>query len=196
MNMKYDVAIVLGTGIRKDGTLPESCVVNVKKAVELYRQKQVAKLVFSGKWAWNCIYIPPFTEAHAMKLIAKSHGVPENDILVEDDSVTVASGLCNVKEKYLIPNSYKSIAVICISDVLKERFELNLYMILGPEYAYEIIMSPSVYTPEKYQELKDIETKKMVEARKFFENIVPGDHSTIYLLGMDDINKKLKQNEH
>lgn len=191
--MKFDAVIVLGTGIKQDGQLPDSSIRNIKRAVELYKNRHTQKLILAGKWAWNCKYTPRLTEAAAMRLVALNRGIPAVDILIEDQSSTIGSNLCNVKEKILIPNNFKNIALICISDVIKERMELNLKMILGPDYTCEVIMAESSYTPEKYEELKMIESKKMPEALKFYSNITPGDHETIYRLGEEDIKRKLQE---
>jgi hypothetical protein len=192
--MKYDVAIVLGTGIKKNGTLPDSCLSNLKTAIKLYKDKTVSKLVFSGKWAWNCKFTPELTEAEAMKQIAISRGVPETDIFVDDKSFTTVSNLCHVKEGILIPNNFANVILVCISDIVKERNEYNLKMVLGPEYTYEIVMSDSVYSPEKYEELKAIEAEKMIDCKNFYIDITPGDHQTIlkrseYDLQTNYINK-------
>lgn len=187
--MTYDVAIVLGTGIKKDGSLPDSCLSNLKTAIKLYKDKSVGKLIFSGKWAWNCIFTPPTTEAVAMKQIALSRGVPEADILIEDESVTTVSNLCHLKEKLLIPNNFKSVILVCISDLVKERNEYNLKMVLGPDYTYEIVLADSVYTPEKYQELKTIEADKLIDCKNFYIDITPGDHQTILKKSEDDLKK-------
>jgi hypothetical protein len=195
--MIYDAAMVLGTGIKKDGTLPDSCLSNLKTAIKLYKDKSVSKLIFSGKWAWNCIFTPPITEAQAMKQIAIARNVPETDIYVEDESLTTVSNLCNLKEKILIPNNYKSVALICISDLVKERNEYNLKMVLGPDYTYEIVLADSVYDPAKYQELKAIEADKLIDCKNFYIDIAPGDHLAILKKSEDDlqknyINKKVK----
>lgn len=187
--MKYDVAIVLGTGIKKNGTLPDSCLSNLKTAIKLYKDKTVSKLVFSGKWAWNCKFTPELTEAQAMQQIAISRGVPEVDILIEDKSFTTVSNLCLVKEDILIPNSFTSVMLICISDIVRERNEYNLKMILGPEYTYEIVMSDSVYSPEKYEELKNIESEKIIDCKNFYIDITPGDHQNILKRSEYDLQK-------
>jgi len=195
--MIYDVAIVLGTGIKKDGSLPDSCLSNLKTAISLYKDKSVGKLIFSGKWAWNCIFTPPLTEAAAMKQIAMSRNVPESDIFFEDESITTFSNLCNIKEKILIPNNFKKIALICISDIVKERNDINLKNVLGPDYTYEIVMADSVYTPEKHKELSLIEAEKLIDCKNFYIDITPGDHLTILKKSEEDlqknyINKKVK----
>src|SRR3989339_425536 len=187
--MKHDVAIVLGTGIRQDGVLPDSCISNVKTAIKLYQNHEIKKLIFSGKWAWNCKYTPPITEAEAMRQIAITSSVPTTDIFIDNQGITTGSNLCMVKERILIPNDYKKVVLVCISDVIQQRMELNLKMILGPDFFYDILTAQSFYTPEKYQELGASEARKLAEAQKFFENITPGDHQTIYRLGLADIER-------
>lgn len=187
--MNYDVAIVLGTGIKQDGTLPDSCLSNLKTAIKLYKDKTVSKLIFSGRWAWNCKFTPPFTEAQAMKQIAIARNVPEVDIYIEDKSSTTVSNLCNIKENILIPNNLKNVILVCISDIIKDRNEYNLKMVLGPDYNYQIIMSDSVYSPEKYNELKIIEADKLIDCKNFYIDITPGDHQTILQKSEEDLQK-------
>lgn len=189
--MKFDVVIVLGTGIKQDGLLPQSSLQNVKCAVDLYKNKHTSKLLFSGKWAWNCKYTPRLTEAAAMRLVALNRGIPVVDVLIEESGVTPVSNLCAVKENILIPQNYKNIALICISDIIKDRMEYNLKMVLGPDYSYEIIMAESSYPPEKYAELKESEIKKMAECVKFYNDITPGDHHTILNLAQEELRPKL-----
>jgi|GEM_PF-1689102 len=193
--MTYDVAIVLGTGIKKDGSLPDSCLSNLKTAIKLYKDKSVSKLIFSGKWAWNVVFTPPVTEAMAMKQIAVSRNVPETDIFIEDNSVTTVSNLCNIKEKILIPNNFKNVALICISDLVKDRNEYNLKMVLGPDYTYEIVLADSVYDPAKYQELKAIEADKLIDCKNFYIDITPGDHLTIQKKSDEDLKKNYINNK-
>lgn len=191
--MKFDAVIVLGTGIKQDGQLPQSSIQNLKRAVELYKNKHTQKLILAGKWAWNCKYNPRLTEAAAMRLVALNRGIPNIDIIKEETGTSLISNLCAIKENILTPNNFKNIAIVCISDIIKERMEFNLQMVLGPDYTFEVIMAESSYTPEMYEELKTSEIKKMAEATKFFENITPGDHKLINELGIADIQKKLTQ---
>lgn len=187
--MTSDVAIVLGTGIKKDGSLPESCLSNVKTAVKLYQDKQVSKLIFSGKWAWNCIYTPPFTEAQAMKNLTLTLGVPESDIFTEDESVTTVSNLCNLKQNILIPNNFTSVTLVCISEVIRPRNEYNLKMVLGPDYTYDIVLAPSDYQPEFLDELARKEADKLIDCKNFYIDVTPGDHQTIKKLSDFDLQK-------
>lgn len=189
--MKFDAVVVLGTGIKQDGQLPQSSIQNLKRAVELYKNKHTQKLILAGKWAWNCKYIPRLTEAAAMRLVALNRGIPAVDIIKEETGTTTVSNLVAIKENILIPQNCKNIAIVCISDIIKERMEYNLKMVLGPEYTYEIIMAESSYTPEMYQELKTSEIKKMSDCINFYKDLVPGDHQTILKLAEAELKDKL-----
>jgi len=188
-NTKSAAAIIVGTGIRKDGVLPDSCVANLTTAIDLYQKQQISKIIVSGKWAWNCKFTPPLTEASAMKKYLLSKQIPEEDIFVEDNSVTTVSNLCQIKKDILIPNNFRSVIFISACDILQERNEYNLRMILGPNYNYQIINSDFSYPPQLYQELVAKESQKIIDCKNFYVNITPGDHQTIYKLAMDDLNK-------
>ncbi|HOZ81184.1 MAG TPA: YdcF family protein, partial [Candidatus Woesebacteria bacterium] len=187
--MKFDVALVLGTGIKQNGTLPDSCLANVNYAIELYQNKEVGKIIFSGKWAWNCKYQPPFTEALAMKRYALSKGIPDTDILIQDNAVTTVANLCDVKNNILIPRNYKSLIFISANDILKVRNQYNLEMVLGPDYTYEIRLSNFSYPPEITAELSAKESQKIIDCQKFFHGITPGDHELIAQLAQVDLDK-------
>lgn len=187
--MKFDAALVLGTGIKQDGTLPDSSLANVDTAVLLYQNHEVSKLIFSGKWAWNCKYEPPFTEAAAMKQYALKKGVPESDILTDDTAVTTVSNLCSVKEKILIPQDLKKIIFVSANEILKVRNSYNLEMVLGPDFTFEIRLSNFKYPPEIAAELIAKESQKIADCQKFFHGITPGDHELISQLAQVDLDK-------
>lgn len=189
--MTYDVALVLGTGIKQNGTLPDSCISNVKTAVSLYKNKEVSKLVFAGKWAWNCKYNPPTTEAGAMKQLALSLGVLEADIFIEDESVTTVSNICHVKSKILLPNNFKSLLLVCSNSVQKPRNLYNLEMVLGPEFTFDVKLTDFVYPPHIEAELSAKESQKITEAQKFYHGVTAGDHELILQFAKIDLDKKI-----
>jgi len=194
--MTYDAAIILGTGIKQNGQLPDSSLANINTAVSLYKNKAVGKLIFAGKWAWNCKYQPPMTEAQAMKDYALKIGIPESDIFTEEESVTTVSSLCLVKEKILIPQNFTSVILISTNEILKIRNLYNLEMVLGPEYTYDIKISNFVYPPEITAELTAKETQKIAEAQKFFHRLTPGDHKTIPQLAQADLDNMIQKREN
>jgi vancomycin permeability regulator SanA len=73
-----DVALVLGAGIRPDGTPTAVLQARVMTAADLYRRGAVRKLVMSGDNS-RAIY----DEVTAMKAAAVKAGVPSQDILLD-----------------------------------------------------------------------------------------------------------------
>lgn len=192
--MKSDIVIVLGSGIKEDGTLPESSIRNVSKAVSILQSGDSNYIAFCGKWAWNYKYTPPLTEAEAMRDLAISMGVSPNKIYIEKESVTTVSNLCMAKQKILIPNNLKKITLIVINDIFKKRNEYNLKMVLGPNYEYEIVSSqlPNSIPPIT----QELENQKLKDCISFYQGITPGDDEAIYKLSQEDlyhnyINKQL-----
>lgn len=76
---KADIAIVLGTTVKKDGTLSPWLQGRVDAALYLYRNKQVKKIFVSGG-----IFPGHRPEGDAMKEYLLKHGVPANDVIADN----------------------------------------------------------------------------------------------------------------
>ncbi len=75
---KADIAIVLGNKVNKDGALSKRLKARLDKSIELYFNKQVDHLLFSG-----AIGKEGLSEAHIMKDYAIKNGVLNNHILLD-----------------------------------------------------------------------------------------------------------------
>ena len=186
--MKYDVLLVLGTGIRADGTLPESAESLARKAVELIKQGAAKKVIFSGRWSYRLKYEPPTTEAKAMADYATTLGLHQDTILIENESVTTVSNLCLLKEQYLEPNNFTNVLLISIKP-LDKRALFNASMVLGPNYTIDVIYTDFSYPAEKALELEAFEHDRLMEAQRFHSQHTPGDHKTILELATKDLEE-------
>jgi hypothetical protein len=130
-----------------------------------------------------------------MRQIALSQDVPESDILIENESATPIANLCVIKETILIPNNFKNVALVCISEVIRERNEYNLKMVLGPDFVSQVVIANSTYTPEKLLEIQTIEAKRLKECHNFYKGVVPGDHHKILKLAMDELDKNMNSQQ-
>lgn len=184
----YNAILVLGTGIRQDGSLPPTSVSSVDKAVQLYRSGVASRIIMSGRWSYNLPFTPPLTEAQAMKRYAAAQSVPEADILVEDESVTTVSNLCLVKQHYLEPHDWKRIILIGIRPHAP-RTLYNAQRVLGPDYACDLQLADFQYAPERLAELEVVEQGKLQDAIKFHQNLLAGDHRAIYDAAMADLQE-------
>ncbi|HEY1074495.1 MAG TPA: YdcF family protein [Patescibacteria group bacterium] len=97
LNNHYDVALVLGSGIKPDGAIPESAKIRTQKAADLLTDGAVGHIIFSGKWTYGLAYTPPLTEAEAMAQYGKSLGLEASQYIIEKESVTTVSNFCNIK---------------------------------------------------------------------------------------------------
>lgn len=75
---KNRVAVVLGAGLRRDGTPTTVLADRVAAAVELYKQGKVQKLLMSGDNRFVT-----YNEPQAMADYARSLGVPAEDIVLD-----------------------------------------------------------------------------------------------------------------
>ena len=83
IDSKRPVAVILGGGVKNDGTPTEMSVRRTVQGVQLYHSGMARTLLFStGDTSALGI-----TEAQAMARFARSLGVPQNAILLEKDSM-------------------------------------------------------------------------------------------------------------
>lgn len=83
INSPGDFVILLGGGIDKNGNLPDSVMLRVKKTAEYLNQNKDSICVVSGgrlKWF-------PYAEAPELKNQLVKFGINENRILVEDEAL-------------------------------------------------------------------------------------------------------------
>lgn len=182
---KFDAIVVLGTGIREDGSLPPSSQATVRKAVALLRSGVAPRIIMSGKWAYTISYKPPLTEATAMKRQAIVEGV------AEDQSETTVSNLCLVKKHYLEPHKWKTIVLISVYPQSRRAF-YNFEHVMGPGYTTALMLADFTYPIEKLREIEKAEDGKMREATHFLSSIPAGDHEEIYRLAMKDLRENYK----
>jgi len=101
------VAIVFGAGLLRDGTPTKVLEDRVVTATELYLNGKVKKLLFSGDNRFS-----DYNEPGAMKTLALSLGVPEQDIILDYagrrtyDTCYRALHIFNVNDAILVTQKY------------------------------------------------------------------------------------------
>ena len=85
----YRYIIVLGSGLRNGAEVTPLLAGRIQKGIEAYRQNPGSRLVFSGGKGSD----EALSEGEAMKYYAIEHGVLEEDILVESQSVNTEENL-------------------------------------------------------------------------------------------------------
>ena len=188
--MKYDVIAVLGRGIYKDGSFSESAMSTVEKAVELYKDGEAPRIIFSGKHTYGLDYTPPTTEAEAMADYAKKLGLPDGAALVEKESLTTIMNWYFIKKKFLLPNNWKKVLLVSVVP-MDERAKLTMDTILGEDYKTGLINCDFRFIGELAKEKKESESSKIVEAKELLKKsgVKAGDHEALLELEKSRLKK-------
>jgi uncharacterized SAM-binding protein YcdF (DUF218 family) len=188
MFKNYHVALVLGGGIKEDGSLPDSAKARVKKAVELLNANKVDKILFCGKWTYKIKYLPPITEAQAMRNHAEALGANKSFLLTEAESITTVTNFCNAK-KIILQNNWNRIILVTLSPLAK-RAMLNMKKVFGKDFTCKIILTDFQFDKIKEKELKIFEKDRLKEAKRFLGQFKDGDDEKIF----KEATRDLKEN--
>ena len=178
MIKKKDAIIILGGGIELDGSLPKTPQLRVEKGVDLYKQGVAPYLVMSTKWSFLNEYIPPRTEAAAMKEYAITLGVPEKSILMEEKSTDTIGNAYFVKVDLLKPHKWKNIVVVT-SEYHIARSRYLFHKICGSGYTIEFVSSNNGIPPKDLPEKVALQKKLLALAKKLLDSVQEGDDETI-----------------
>lgn len=178
-----DAIIILAGGVNYDGTLPSNPKLRVEKGVELYNQGKAKKIIMSGAYGFWLDWLkkaPPIHEAEAMKTYALSLGVPNENVLMEEDSKDTLGNAYFVKVSILEKNNWKNIIVVT-SDYHLPRAKIIFDTVLGPDYTIEYVESKNIFTEEEKQVWKESEAKTIEVSNKIIniDIIKPGDTEAI-----------------
>ena len=100
---KYDAIVVLGAGLRPDGTPSNMLEDRLKGAIELYKKGVAPKIIVSGDCSGE-----HYDEVSAMKKFCVDNGVPEADVLRDDKGFSTYETMDNVVRGM----GYKNIIVV------------------------------------------------------------------------------------
>lgn len=115
MNIKpqrTDAIVVLGRGVRADGSLGLIARGRVDRALELFHLGVAPRMVFSGHSSLMSEATPKITEAAAMAAYARSRGLPAAAVFLEEESRDTIGNAWFVRTRWLDPNKWKSIRVV------------------------------------------------------------------------------------
>lgn len=90
------------------------------RAAELYRQGWAPRVLFTGGLGRNTLGLWTGTEAGRFAAIAMEHGVPEEDIILEDRSTNSAENILFTREK-LAEHGLTAPKLLCVHKPFMER---------------------------------------------------------------------------
>lgn len=126
-----DVAIVLGASTY-NGKVSPVYQERINHAVVLYNKHLVKKIITTGGYGKG----NPVSDAYNAKLYAESQGVPDDDILTEDESKVTLENLVNAKK---IMDLYDYKTALVVSDPL----HMKRAMLLAKDAHIEAYTSPT-----------------------------------------------------
>lgn len=94
-----ECALVLGCGVRPDGTPSNMLSDRLLTGIKLYNDGNVKKLIMSGDHGRK-----NYDEVNVMKQFAISHGVPSEDIFMDHAGFCTYDSVCRAKEIFMADN--------------------------------------------------------------------------------------------
>ena len=134
--------MVLGRGVRADGSLGLIARARVDRALELYHLGIASRIIFAGRSALMGDDNPPITEADAMAGYARARGLPATAIFIEDESRDTIGNAFFTWQRWLRPNDWTSIRVVT-TDYHIPRAAWVFRKVLGPSYDVAFSAAPS-----------------------------------------------------
>ena len=103
IDKKYDAIVVLGAGLRPDGTPSNMLEDRLKGAIELYKKGVAPKIILSGDCSGE-----DYDEVSSMRKFCIDNGVSSSDIIRDDAGFSTYETMDNVVNKM----GYKRIIVV------------------------------------------------------------------------------------
>ncbi len=116
---KYDCIIILGAGVRKDGSPSSMLKDRLDKGIELYKEGIAPKIIMSGDHGQR-----RYDEVNAMKKYAIEQGVPSEDIFMDHagfstyESIYRERDVFEVKKAIIVTQKYHMYRSLYIADKL------------------------------------------------------------------------------
>ncbi|MDD4564019.1 MAG: ElyC/SanA/YdcF family protein [Eubacteriales bacterium] len=141
---KADCILVLGAGLKADGTPNHMLRDRLDKGIELYNAGVSPKLLLSGDNGQE-----KYDEVNAMKKYALDAGVSSEDIFTDHAGFSTYESMYRAKEIFLVEKA------IIITQKYHQYRALYLARGIGVE-GYGVISEPRIYSGQNYREMREI----------------------------------------
>ncbi|HWQ79817.1 MAG TPA: ElyC/SanA/YdcF family protein [Anaerovoracaceae bacterium] len=139
-----DCILVLGAGLKPDGTPNLMLRDRLDKGIELYKAGAASKLLLSGDNGQE-----RYDEVNAMKEYALDAGIPPEDIFMDH------AGFSTYESMYRARDIFQVKKAIIITQKYHQYRALYTARGLGID-GYGVIAEPRVYAGQKYRDLREI----------------------------------------
>lgn len=172
-----DAIVVLGAGVEPDGSLPCAGRTRVERAAEIFHGGVAPRIIFSGRCGLTAPE-PPVTEAAAMAAHARVLGVPDEAMLLEEQSKDTLGNAYFTRERFLAPNGWWSIRVVT-SDFHLSRAAWVFRKILGGGYDFSFVSAASGLSPRELIGRALAECKITIFLNEWLQALEEGDDHAI-----------------
>lgn len=177
---EYDCIVVLGAGLRSDGTPSDMLYDRVATAVKLYQKGVSDRILMSGDHADD-----DYDEVAAMKQCAIDMGVPSEDIYLDHDGYSTYDSIYRAK------NVYKLEKFI----VVTQQYHLYRALYIAGELgvsAYGVSADLRDYSGRMYRVFREIlaRDKDFISTLIFMEKEYRGEIVPIFVISGDATNER------
>ena len=139
-----DCILVLGAGLKADGTPNHMLQDRLDKGIELYEAGVAPKLLISGDNGRE-----EYDEVNAMKIYALNAGVPSEDIFMDHAGFSTYESMYRAKDIFLVKKA------IIITQRYHQYRALYIARELGME-AYGVVSEPRTYAGQNYRNFREV----------------------------------------
>jgi len=174
MSYKYRVAVVLGSGLKADGSATPVTEIRAKAAAELLATKGRMKVICSGSRPPDDKGEHGTTEAQVMADIIVAEGISAKRILLEDQSFDTLGNAIFTVDRYLSGKKGGTLYVVTSAFHMERALYLFRH-VLGPKWTVIAYESPE-WSKETRQPGAPAALKR---AQDFCAGTQPGDLATL-----------------
>lgn len=175
---QFDAILVLGGGVRDDGSLPLCAALRVQKAVELFKQGAAPVIVMSGGWYYKYTTPPSTTEAQAMKSHAKSLGINPTRIYTERWSKNTVGNALYLKSSHIKPRQWKNVLIVT-SKFHLVRAGYVFQKIMDTDVIMTFLGTKSGFSPKTLARKRRSELKALNFTKSWLDSVPDGQDQII-----------------
>lgn len=139
-----DCILVLGAGLKPDGTPNHMLEDRLEKGIELYKAGAAPKLLLSGDNGQAA-----YDEVNAMKEYALNAGIPSRDIFMDHAGFSTYESMYRAREIFQVKKA------IIITQRYHQYRALYMARGFGIE-GYGVVSEPRTYAGQQYRDLREI----------------------------------------
>ncbi len=144
LELEADCILVLGAGLKADGTPNYMLQDRLDKGIELYKAAVAPKLLLSGDNGQE-----GYDEVNAMKKYTLDAGIPSEDIFLDHAGFSTYESVFRARDIFLVKKT------IVITQKYHQYRALYAARKLGIE-AYGVVCEPRIYQGQAYRDIREV----------------------------------------